>query len=106
MQELGFDRDVQAVVHGVVEFPEADDAGELDDLRRRQMLLEPLENLVGHAIGRFRGGAHVIEADPLELVLRVGIADDHLLQLLSLMPQPSAALTGEFFSIEQLCAVQ
>src|SRR5258707_2445689 len=37
-QERRLDGDVQAVVHGVVEFPEPDHAGELDDLLRRQML--------------------------------------------------------------------
>src|ERR1700694_4563098 len=48
LQELTFDRDVKAIVHGVVKLPEADDAGEFDDLRRRQVLLQPLQNLVGN----------------------------------------------------------
>src|SRR6516165_5029668 len=46
-EQRGFDRNMQAVVHGVVELPETDHAGELDNLRRRQMLLEPLQDLVG-----------------------------------------------------------
>src|SRR5437660_305653 len=36
-EQRGFDRDMQAVMHGVVELPEADQAGKLDDLRRCQM---------------------------------------------------------------------
>src|SRR3982750_3373940 len=45
VQELRLNRDVQAVLDGVVELPETDHAGELDDLRWREMLLQPLQNL-------------------------------------------------------------
>ena len=76
------DRNVQAVVDGVVEFPEPDHAGEFDDLRRRQMLLQPLQDLVGHR-GRILGRrAHVVEAGLLHLVGRLVVAGDDVLQLL------------------------
>src|SRR3984957_19550582 len=81
-EELRLDRNVQAVVHRVVELPEADHAGELDELRRGQMLLEALQDLVGHR-GRILGGrAHVVEAGALRLVLRLVGAGDDVLQLL------------------------
>src|SRR5262245_55573011 len=80
-EQRGFHRDVQAVVHGVVEFPESDHAGELDDLRRRQVLLQPLENFFRHR-GRVLGGrADIIKARALHLVLRLVGAGDDLLQL-------------------------
>src|SRR5580658_8536382 len=63
------DRDFERVVHRVVELPEADHAGQLDDLRRAQMLDQPLVDLVGHVGRVLGGGAHEIEADALELVL-------------------------------------
>src|SRR5271154_5710703 len=47
-QQLRFHRNMQAVMNGVVELPEAHHASELDDLRRRQMLLEPLQQVVWH----------------------------------------------------------
>src|SRR5262249_8242460 len=70
-QELRLDRNVQAVVHGVVELPEADHAGELHDLRWAQMLLHALQEFVRHCGRIFRGCAHVVEADAFELVLRL-----------------------------------
>src|SRR5262249_32281459 len=45
-EQRRFDGNVQAVVYGVVELPEPDYAGELDDLLRLQMLPQPLQNFV------------------------------------------------------------
>src|ERR1700722_13227931 len=84
-EELPLDRNVQAVVHRVVELPEADHAGELDDLRRGQMLLEALQDLVGHR-GRILGGrAHIVEAGALRIVLQLLLA--HAPALEALVPR-------------------
>jgi hypothetical protein len=84
---------VQAVVHGVVEFPEPHDAGELDDLRRRQVPLEALQQLVRHRCRSLGSGPHVVETGALELVLGCNVAGDHLLQLfLAHAPSFGAAL--------------
>ena len=50
VQELGFDRNMQAVVDGVVELPEADNASELDDLRRREQFLQPRKQRIDWAM--------------------------------------------------------
>src|SRR5258707_14798788 len=62
LQELALDRNMQAVVHGVVELPEADHAREFDDLWRGKVVLEPLENVIRHRCRIFRSRPHVIEA--------------------------------------------
>src|SRR5262245_21230393 len=93
-EQRGFDWDVQAVVHGVVEFPEPDHAGELDDLRRRQVLLQPLQNLLRHR-GRILGRrADILKARALQRVPRpVGAGDDVLQLFLAQAPAlgPDAA---------------
>ena len=48
LQQLALDRDMKAVVHSVVEFPETHDARDLDNLGRRQVLLQPLQQFDRH----------------------------------------------------------
>ena len=54
-KQRGFNRDMQAVVDRVVELPEADHAGELDNLRRVEMLFHALQDLVRHRGRILRG---------------------------------------------------
>ena len=81
-EQGGFNRDVQAVMDGVVELPEPYHTGKFDYLGRRQMGPEPLQQLIGHVNGICRSGAYLIEADPLQLVFLHDRTADDCLQLL------------------------
>jgi hypothetical protein len=80
LQELALHRNVQAVVHGVVEFPEADNTGKLDDLCRRQMLFQALQKLIGNGGRIGRRSAHIVKTDALEFVLWFNVAGNQRLQ--------------------------
>jgi len=73
---------MQALVHRTAKLPEADHAGELDDLRCSEVLFHALPDLVRHRRRILRCGANVIEADTLHLACGHLVADDDILQFL------------------------
>src|SRR5260370_21280532 len=60
--QVRLNRYPQRVMNGVVHLPEAGDAGELNDLRWRQMRLQPVIDFIGHRARIARRGPHVVEA--------------------------------------------
>src|SRR5439155_11014520 len=61
----------QAIVDSVIELPEANNAGELDDLWRREMLFQLIENLIWHSSRIGRRGPYIIETDSFEFIFRL-----------------------------------
>src|SRR5437868_5610225 len=60
--QRGLEGHLQAVVNRVVELPEAHDARELDDLRRREERHEPIIDVARDVAWILGRGAHEIEA--------------------------------------------